>query len=54
MVNVIEDTEEFSPEASRFRLDACLKKVFGKPLTEAEREVIRDVNRRNGWDKPGK
>lgn len=38
-------------EDPRFRLDACLKKMLGKPLTEAEREVIRDVNRIQGWDR---
>jgi hypothetical protein len=54
MPNVIEEDEEFTPEEARFRFDACLKKALGKPLTEAEREVVRDVNRRNGWDKPTK
>jgi hypothetical protein len=40
----------FTGEEAKFRLDACLKKALGKELTDAEREVIRDVNRRNGWD----
>lgn len=43
--------DTFSPEESRFRLDACLKKMLGKPLTAAEREVVADVNKRNGWDR---
>lgn len=48
------ELDEFSPEEARFRLDACLKKVLGKPLSAKERDVIADVNRRNGWDKPEK
>ena len=39
-------------EQIAFRRDAMLKKMLGKSLTEEEAEVIRDVSRRNGWDKP--
>lgn len=39
-------------EDPMFRLDACPKKMLGKPLTEEEREVIREVNRIQGWDRP--
>jgi hypothetical protein len=44
-------SEFFSDEEARFRMEACLKKILGKPLSEVEREVVRDVNRRNGWDR---
>jgi len=42
------------PDPDGFRLNACIKKMLGKPLTSEEWNVIRDVNRRNGWDKPEK
>lgn len=39
------------PSSPTFRLDACLRKMLGKELSPEEWEVIRDVNRIQGWDR---
>lgn len=40
------------PSSPTFRLDACLRKALGKELSPEEWEVVREVNRIQGWDKP--
>jgi hypothetical protein len=39
------------PNSPTFRLDACLRKALGKKLSPEEWEVIREVNRIQGWDR---
>jgi hypothetical protein len=34
-----------------FRMNACLKKALGKPLTPEELQVVREVNHIQGWDR---
>lgn len=45
------EESDLIPDPDGFRFKAVLKKALGKPLTEEEREVIREVNRIQGWDK---
>lgn len=47
----MEQDLDLTPDPGHFRLNACLKKVLGKHLTAEEAEAVRDVNRRQGWDK---